>query len=285
MSFKEFIEYCIWPWGSDGDCLQVWEVGKVIVILGAIRLLIWFISRVVLKPWYKRRQIDVGKQFAITQIIKYVLYIFAFFLSLDAVGITPSVLLASSAALLVGVGLGLQQTFNDLISGLIILIEGSVEVGDIVESDDGLVTRVQKIGLRTSTVVTRNDYVLLVPNSKLVTSKVINWTHFHTPNRFNVEVGVAYSSDVALVKSLLIEAATTHKSVEKNPKPIVQFTSFGNSSLDFQLFFHSREMFRIENVKSDIRFKILELFRANDVEIPFPQQDLWLRNGAGITDK
>ncbi|MEM0993681.1 MAG: mechanosensitive ion channel domain-containing protein [Bacteroidota bacterium] len=198
-------------------------------------------------------------------------------IALESIGIQLSVLWGGAAALMVGIGLGLQQTFNDVISGLILLVEGTIEVDDVVEVD-GFVGKVKSIGLRTSKVETRNRISILVPNSKLVGENTINWTHNQHPIRFQVSVGVAYASDVELVTQLLLEAAHGHSSVLKEPEPMVQFLDFGNSSLDFILHFFSYEQMSIEIVKSDLRYRITRLFREHDVEIPFPQQDLWLRN-------
>ncbi|MEM1123316.1 MAG: mechanosensitive ion channel domain-containing protein, partial [Bacteroidota bacterium] len=171
-----------------------------------------------------------------------------------------------------------QQTFNDLVSGLILLVEGSVEVGDIIQVD-GLIGKVESINIRTSQIGTRDNVSILVPNSKLVGENAINWSHTATPARFQIRVGVSYSSNVDLVTNLLLQAANDHPKVLKNPAPHVQFIDFGSSSLDFDLHFFSREYMTIEMVKSDIRYTITRLFRDNHIEIPFPQRDLWLRNG------
>jgi small-conductance mechanosensitive channel len=190
-------------------------------------------------------------------------------------------LIGGSAALLVGIGLGLQQTFNDLISGIIILIEGTVEVGDIVKIDESVAV-VRKIGLRVSQIETRDNSTLIIPNSKLVVDNVNNLSHDIKPTRFQIDVGVGYNSDVRLVEKLLLQAANEHSRVSKKPKPRVQFRDFGNSSLDFTLHFHSQERMSVEFIKSDIRFNIIHLLRENKIEIPFPQQDLWLRNAESL---
>lgn len=247
------------------------------LIITAARILLWVIGRF-LNRYFKRQQIDAGRQYAFKQFVKYIVYTAAVLMALEAIGIQLSVIWGGAAALMVGIGLGLQQTFNDLISGLILLIEGSVEVDDIIKVD-GLIGRVESINMRTSKIATRDNVSILVPNSKLVGENAINWSHEETPSRFQVRVGVSYSSDVELVTSLLLQAAAEHPNILKTPAPVVQFIDFGSSSLDFDLHFFSKEYMRIEFVKSDIRYKIMKLFRANKVEIPFPQRDLWLRNG------
>ncbi len=178
---------------------------------------------------------------------------------------------------MVGIGLGLQDSFRDLISGIIILVEGTVEVGDVLEVD-GIVARVSNIGLRTSKLETRDRVSILVPNSSLVVNKVTNWTHDDQPTRFHIKVGVAYGSDLDLVTKLLIKSAASHHLVLDNPAPDVQFKSFGDSSLDFELLFYTKEFLRIEFLKSDIRYNVDKNFRENNVQIPFPQRDVWFRN-------
>ncbi|MBN1599668.1 MAG: mechanosensitive ion channel [Bacteroidales bacterium] len=116
--------------------------------------------------------------------------------------------------------------------------------------------------------------ILIVPNSNLINSKVINWSHHEKKTRFKVKVGVAYGSDVQLVKKVLLECASSHQQIFKNPPPFVRFIDFGNSSLDFELLFYTTETFRVEDTKSDIRYAIDEAFRKNKIKIPFPQRDV-----------
>ncbi|MCB0618834.1 MAG: mechanosensitive ion channel [Saprospiraceae bacterium] len=274
MTFTEFLDQNLKLGSLE---FTVFDLLAAFIILAATRLIVWLITHVVLRRLFRRRDVDIGRQYVTKRLVMYVVYTLGILLAMETVGISLSVIWAGSAALLVGLGLGLQQTFNDLVSGLIIMIEGTLEIGDVVVVD-GFVARVSKIGLRTSTVITRDDTSIIVPNSKLTLNNVTNWSHSTTATRFQVRVGVAYSSDVRLVEKLLLEAANNHSKVLKKPKPSVQFSDFGNSSLDFTLQFFSRDIFPIEYIKSDLRFAITELFRQNGVEIPFPQRDLWLRN-------
>ena len=251
-------------------------VALLIIALG--RFLIRTFQKQVLNRILRRREVDAGRQYTISRLVEYVGFVLVVLLAIRVSNVADlTSLWLGSAALLVGVGLGLQQTFNDFFSGLIILLEGTVEVGDVVVVDN-IVGRVKKIGLRTSMVTTRDNVVIIIPNSHLVVDNVVNWTHDSVLARFQVGVGVAYGSDLSLVKKILLQAADEHDKVLDRPEPSVMFLDFGNSSLDFQLHFFSKEFFRIEVVKSDIRFRIDERFREHGVEIPFPQRDLWLRN-------
>jgi len=258
---------------------------KVILLAIAIivitRLVVAVVRGYILKPFASRREIDVGRSYAIEQIVTYIIYIIGVASAFSIIGIEFSVLWAGAAALLVGVGLGLQQTFMDFFGGLLLLIEGPIEVGNVVEVD-GIIGRVVEIGLRTCKIRTRNDIMMIVPNSHFVNESIINWSHIRSPLRFNVKVGVAYGSDVDLVTRTLEKAASDHPDVLQRPVSRVMFTDFGDSSLNFELYFYSTEHWRIEFVKSDLRFTIDRLFREQNIQIPFPQRDLWLRSPVQI---
>ncbi len=255
------------------------SVEDVILALLAIlvaKVLLWTINNLILRGFFHRKKIDSGRQYALKQFISYIIWTLVIFVIIEIFGVT-SMIWAGLAALLVGIGFGIQDIFKDVISGIVILIEGTIEVGDIIEIE-GMVATVTNIGIRTSYVETRDRVSILIPNSKLIINQVTNWTHNEYPNRFLVSVGVAYGSDLFNVKELIIQAATEHPKVEKDPSPSIQFTNFGDSSLDFDLYFFSKEAFGIEYVKSDIRFSIDRLFRENNIQIPFPQRDVWLRD-------
>lgn len=273
MDFKEFLNLSI---HIGNFKLTVSHLLMAIVILLAAKLLILAMKRILLDRYFRTRKVDPGRQMALKQFLSYIIWVLAVFAVMELFNIS-SMIWASSAALLVGIGLGLQDTFKDIISGIIILVEGTVEVGDILEVD-GFVARVVKIGLRTSKLETRDRVSILIPNSNLVVNKVTNWTHDDQPTRFKIHVGVAYGSDIPLVERLMVEAANNHENVLKEPATTVQFKNFGDSSLDFELLFFSTEFFGIDQVKSDIRFNIERLFRENGVEIPFPQRDVWVKN-------
>ena len=248
----------------------------VIIAFAITRILLWIIKKIL----FRRKDIDFNKRGSLNsvyQIIAYVLWIITILIMLESFGLKLTVLMAGSAALLVGVGLGLQNTFNDFISGFILLFEGSIKIGDILEVD-GDIIKIRKIGLRTSEAFNRDDIVVIMPNSIITTNKVINWSHQSKKTRFRIKVGVAYGSDVDLVEQLLMDSAKEHPEVENDEMIRARFIDFGNSSLDFELLFYSKNIFRIENVKSDIRRTINRKFIENKVTIPFPQMDLHLKS-------
>mgnify|MGYP001053850363 CR=1 FL=1 len=233
------------------------------LILKAIRI---FLTRKLPKE-------EKNKFISFFQFIRYIVFIFAFIFALDVSGVDMSVLLTASAALLVGLGFALQQLFQDIISGILIIIDQSLHVGDIVEVD-GRVGKVLEIKLRTTRVVTRNNRVMVIPNHKFMLDTLFNWTQNSFTNREQVNVGVAYGSDVQLVKQLLLQCAEETPEVVKEPKPIVLFEDFADSSLNFSLYFYVDNGMNSPGIQSDLRFKIDAAFRANKVSIPFPQRDI-----------
>lgn len=256
--------------------LTVFEVVTATLLFFATKLILWLIKKA-LDRETRIHNIDTGNSFAMFQIIKYFIWIIVVIFMLEIVGVKISVLLAGSAALLVGIGLGLQQTFNDILSGVLLLFEKSVKVGDILDID-GEIVIIEEIGLRTSQAKTRMNIVILIPNSIITTNKVINWSNQSRRTQFVINVGVAYGSDVTLVMKLLHDAATSHKEVLEDGTVQVRLSNFGNSSLDFSLLFSSVNIFEIERIKSDIRIIIEKKFQANDISIPFPQLDVHMNN-------
>ena len=265
---------------------EIFSIGKYSLTIGMVltvflliiltRLFLWVVEKIIFRN-RKFRKYEEGNLHSLFQIIKYIVWIFVILIILDTIGLKLNVLLAGSAALLVGIGLGLQNTFNDFISGLILLFEGSIRVGDILQIDNEVV-KIKRIGMRTSEAINRNDIVIILPNSLITTNKVINWSHQSKKTRFKIDVGVAYGSDVNLVMDILKKSAFEHPEITDKDSITVLFLDFGNSSLDFQLLFFSSNIFRIEKVKSEIRIIINRKFIENKITIPFPQIDLHLKS-------
>lgn len=249
----------------------------LLLIFFLAQIVTWILTQVVLYGLFKKKGIDQGTRFAINQLIKYVIYTFALFIAIQSLDINMTIILGGAAALLVGIGLGLQQTFNDFFSGLVLLFERSVSVGDIMDVG-GEIGAVKKIGLRSSIIETRASQSIIVPNSKLVNDSVKNLSHFTQHGRFEVSVGVAYGTDTALVKQLLLSVAQENSSIATHPKPFVRFEEFADSSLNFSVYFFTNKFMIVEDIKSDLRLDIDRLFRENDIAIPFPQRDVWMRS-------
>ena len=201
----------------------------------------------------------------------YFVYTVVTLVAFDTIGLNLTTLFAASAALLVGVGLALQTFIQDIISGIFILADQSVHVGDIIQVE-GQIGKVERIQLRTTRAVTRDNRVLIIPNHKFMASILYNWTENGTLTRESIIVGVAYGSDVDRVRELLLEVASQHRMVLKKPLPIVLFNDFGDNALLFELLIPINRSFESNIVKSDIRFAIDKAFRENNIEIPFPQR-------------
>lgn len=277
----DWVFYTYKPAGAEDGQTRSFSVSNLLnaaFIIVLARLFSWMIIQLILSQYYRSKQINVGSQYAFNQLLQYFVYIIAGLMALEALGFTLTLIWGGVAALLVGVGLGLQETFKDLFSGVILLFERRAEVGDVVEVD-GLIGTVKRIGVRTSLVETRDNIVVIVPNSRLIVQHFVNWSHNDNKARFYIKVGVAYGSDTELVKQLLLDIARSNAEVIRHPAPFVRFVDFGDSSLDFELHFWSHEFIRIEDVKSDMRFKIDQAFRENGVTIPFPQRDVWMKGG------
>lgn len=276
MTFNDFINYQIIQ--TETLSLTTYQVLEFVLIL----VVTWVFLKLIQKFINRKLRIletGGGSKYAVFQILKYFIWVIVFGIALETIGIRFNLLIASSAALLVGLGFGLQQIFNDYISGLLILFEGNLKVQDIVQMEDGTIGKVMEINLRTSKIETRDDFVIIVPNHRLISNNIINWSHLESRTRFQVNVGVAYGSDTTLVEKSLLDCANGHPEIAASPKPFVRFVDFGDSSLDFQLFFWTDKTFRVENIKSSLRFRIDKEFKKNDIRIPFPQRDVHILKG------
>lgn len=221
------------------------------------------------------QQTDKLKFISVFKFIKYLIYLAVVLITLSIAGVNLTVLLTASAAFFVGLGLALQELFQDVIAGVLILVDKSLVVGDIIEVE-GKVARVFEIKLRTTRALTRDDKVLVIPNHKFISDVVFNHTQNQKTTREAVTVGVAYGSDVDLVSQLLLEVAQDHKAILKKPQPFVLFEDFGDSALIFSIQFYTNNSFSDPNIKSDLRFSINKKFHSNNVIIPFPQRDIHL---------
>lgn len=246
--------------------ITVLQVLEVILVVVAAKFFSWLFTRGITKT----SKIEQGAKYSIAQLVGYIITIFAVVILLKVLGFDISLLLAGSAALLVGIGFGLQHLFNDFISGIVILFDGTIKVNDVIEVD-GIVARVLKINLRTSKVHTRDDKYIVLPNSVITGNNVINWTYLGTTSRFEVTIGLPYDVDVAVAKKIMSNAALQTKAVVADPPPSVRLLNFGDSTLEFVVMFWTDDVFRVEKTKSELRYTILQLLREANISIPFPQ--------------
>jgi len=238
-------------------------------------LLVKFLKRF-LHNVLANRDLERGKQYSVIRLFSYLLYVIGLLIGLQLMGLPLQGLALAGSALLIGVGIGLQQIFYDLFSGLVLLFEGKVRVGNVIDIN-GIVGRVNEINLRTSRLVTLDNIGVVIPNSKLISENVINWSSSAGVARFHVPVGVSYDSNVALVNRVLVDCAEKHNKVLDYPKPSVFLKSFGSNALEFELLFWTNRFAEIENIKSEIHFSIEEAFSSNNITIAYPQMDVHLQ--------
>ncbi len=228
---------------------------------------------------------DIGVSQSIGTIIQYFFIVLGAFIIIQSSGINLGSLNVLAGALGVGIGFGMQNIANNFISGLIILFERPIKVGDRIEVGN-VSGDVVKVSSRATTVNTNDNISIIIPNSDLINKQVINWSHNDRRIRFHVPVGVSYKEDPSVIKKLLLEVAENHSDILKRPKPDVLFIGYGESSLDFDLMVWTNTYIdRPIILKSQLYYQIFETFKEHNIEIPYPQRDLHLKSGWSNTDK
>ena len=257
------------------------EISLLLIIEVVAILVIGFLVSKQLRRLIKGRlaktRLDEGVQYTILQLIHYSISAIVIYQAIMMLGIRLTGLAFFAGILSVGIGFGLQSIANNFVSGLILLFERPVKVGDMITAGD-TEGRVQDIKMRATQVVTRDNVSIIVPNSQFISGEVTNWSHRDPKVRIHIPVGVAYGSDVQLVTELLLKVAKAHPQVMEEPSPNVWFTAFGDSSLNFELLAWIGKPIIRKQVTSDLNYAIDAVFRENEVTIPFPQRDLHLHS-------
>jgi small-conductance mechanosensitive channel len=253
-----------------------------ILLIVSLFLLIYVTSKIrklLVSKIFPRYDMNVGVSQSIATIIRYILVIIGLFIIFQTSGIDLSAIGLLIGALGIGIGFGLQNITNNFISGIIILFERPVKVGDRIEIDE-LAGNIVNISARATTVITNDNIAVIVPNSDLVSTRVINWSHNNRSVRLNFPVGVSYREDPEKIRKILTEVADSNPGVLKDPPPDVLFDKFGDSSLDFSLRVWTDEYSDIPKVlKSQLYYAIFKKFKEHNIEIPYPQHDLHLKSG------
>jgi len=243
-----------------------------------------YLSNLLVKRGLANVQMETGRKYVLGRITQYSLVFIGLLIAFQTIGINLSGITVIFGMLSVGIGFGLQNITSNFISGLILLFEQPISVGDRITVGD-IEGNVQEIKIRSTTITSLDNIAIIVPNSEFVSGRVINWSHGDRKIRMNLDVGVAYQSDVDKVMAALLEVADQHPKVLKKPEPKALLLNFGDSSLDCQLrvwLAHAKEYYEI---KSSINREIVKKFREYNIEIPFPQRDLNFRNAMpGKTD-
>jgi potassium efflux system protein len=255
--------------------------------LDILRLIGLFVILIIISKTFKRifrsrvlslTGLSRASQETVAAISNYIFIFLGTIFVLQLWGLELSSLTVFAGVLGVGIGFGLQGIAKEFISGLTIIFEQPIQVGDFVEVGD-LMGTVERIGVRSTTILTLDQVAVILPNSRFLESEVINWTHQSPISRLRVPLGVAYGSHLATVRNVLLEAAQNHADVLSQPAPSVFFQGFGDSSLDLVLLVWISNPSRQFRIKSDLYFAIEDMFRDRGVEIPFPQRDLHWRSG------
>ena len=253
---------------------------KLALLVAVVILAESVLRRVFMQRVLTRTQLDEGMRFAIARISGYLFITLGLYLSLTFVGIDLSSLAVLAGASGVGLGFGLQNIVHNFISGVIILAERPIAIGDRVEVN-GVAGQVTRINLRSTIVVTNDNISVIVPNSNFISDPVVNWSHGDPKVRINVPVGIAYGSDVEKFRRVMMEVALAQPEVLHDPKPNIFFIGFGESSLDFEVGVWTAEMLRNpKRFRSELNYAIEAALRRNQIEIPFPQRDLHIRSGS-----
>ena len=269
--------------------LSLFSMGESKLTIGLVLgLLISFIVLFVGSEWIRRilvhkvlnrYQIETGTRQSIGTIIKYLLILVGIVSILQTSGVDLSAFGILAGAIGVGIGFGLQNVTNNFISGLIILFEQPIKIGDRIEVGD-VSGDVVKISARSTTIVTNDNISIIVPNSQFIDSQVINWSHSDRNIRFNFPVGVSYQEDPEKIKKILLDVASANPGVLKTPEPDILFENYGDSSINFNLRVWTSDYINKPKVlKSQLYYEIFRRFREEEVEIQFPQRDIHLRSG------
>jgi small-conductance mechanosensitive channel len=273
--FNNFTELLNTKLGEVGDVqLSLGALVFAVLVFCATLGLSVIVRQFLLGRLLERLQIERGARYAILALIRYFFLCLGLYLALITAGFNLTTLTVLLGALGVGLGFGLQNIFQNFMSGLIILFERPIKVGDFVDLGD-LSGMIQKISIRSTTIRTNDNVSVIVPNSEFVSSRVVNWSHGSPEVRMRIPVGVAYGSDTDKVRKALLEVAAAEEDVLEFPEPAVFFRGFGDSSLNFELgVWRKTESIRPVRLVSDLNFAIDRKFREYGITIPFPQRDL-----------
>jgi small-conductance mechanosensitive channel len=261
-----------------GAIITPWQIiyvifASLVLFFVASRLKKWLVTSLLTKS-----SMDIGARIAIGTITKYLFILGGLVVIIQSIGIDLSTLTVAVGALGVGIGFGLQNVTNNFVSGIIILFERPIKVGDRIEVGN-ISGDVVRISMRATTVLTNDNISVIVPNSEFISSQVINWSHNDRNVRFNIPVGVSYKEDPQKIKALLISVADDNTAVLKEPPPDIIFDEFGDSSLNFILRVWTTKLIQTPQVlKSQLYFEIFKRFREGGIEIPFPQRDIHIKN-------
>lgn len=263
--------------------ISSFDVLFIAATVGLVLTLAWFATRMARRLLRKASRFDEAQKVLAEKLLTIVIWTIAFFTTVDLIGVDLTALAFFGGAFGLAIGFGLQKTFGNLISGILLLLDKSIKPGDVISVTDQVgneaVGQIRKIGIRAISVITRDQTEHLIPNENLMVNQVVNWSYSSRDVRVKAPVGVSYDSDLELVTELLYRAADETPRVLRRPKPRVNVMEFGDNSVNFELRFWIEDPEEgLANIRSDVYMRIWRLFKENEVEIPFPQRDLHLRS-------
>lgn len=274
-TFHNLIQFELLKFGRDNNQIVI-TVGLVITLLLAL-FAMKVILRIIRRIYTRKMDPDEKLRFlGAYNFIGYLVYILVFVSVISSSGIDITLLLTATAVIFVGLGLAMREIFQDIIGGIYIILDKSVQAGDIIEVN-GTVCKVFDTKLRTTRAVTRDEKVIVIPNHKFVTDPVVNFTQNYENTRQSVTVRAALDADVEKVKEVLVQAAKSQKRILKSPEPFVMLEDFGEYALQFGVYFYISETFYEMRIKSELRFEIERQFRSNNIKFPYPQKDLHIK--------
>lgn len=280
---KQFFNVHIFTLGEQR--IELWTILYFLFLIFLLLYATKYLTNWIVTKALAKSKIDIGVRTSIGKISRYVIITFGVVIILQTLGINLSSLTILAGALGLGIGFGLQNITNNFVSGIIILIERPIKVGDRIEVGK-IAGDVVDISMRATTIVTNDNIAMIVPNSEFISSSVINWSYTDRKVRFNFPLGVSYKENPEKIREILIDVALQNDGVMENPKPDVLFTEFGDSSLNFNLrVWTSKYIDRPGVLKSQLYYEIFKRFKQEGIEIPFPQRDLHLKSGSLIQEK
>lgn len=262
-----------------------------LLLKGAIALIMLFWVAGIISEFGESRikkikGVRASNKALVTKAFQIFIYFIAFLVMLDVLGIDLTALAVFGGAVGIGIGFGLQKITSNFISGIILLFEKSIEDDDLIELNDGTFGTIKHTSARYTLVETFDGKEIMIPNEDFVTNRVINWTYSNTRGRVEVKIGVSYKSDIELAQKLIIEAATEHPRCSDEPKPECFLREFGDSSVNFLLFFWVDDIIKGRYLpQSEVMFSIWRKFHENNIEIPFPQRDLHIKEPITMIQK
>ncbi len=262
--------------------LSLWSALVVLVVLLAIFLFARLGSRLAKKVFARLTRLDPAQQLLGEKLVSVSVWALAILIGIDVLGIDLTALAVFSGAFGLAIGFGLQRTFGNLIAGIILLMDRSIKPGDVIAVSDmsgrESFGQIRKIGIRAISVITRDRKEYLIPNENLMVNQVENWSYSSRDVRVKAPVGVAYTTDLALAESLMLQAAKGVSRVLESPEPKALLMAFGDSAVEFEIrFWISDPEEGLSNIRSDVLKQVWRLFRENEIEIPFPQRDLHIK--------